>query len=224
MFDRLVSLIGEDNLDLISSKNILLLGVGGVGGYVAEGLIRSGILNLTVVDDDVIDVSNLNRQLIALNSTIGMKKVDVIKARLLDINSGANIKSIGERVKAEDISKWDLERFDYVIDCIDDVDVKVALAKYALQNDIKLIMSMGTAKKLHPELLKMTTLNKTCYDALAKKVRMLLRGEDIKKLVVLSSTEEPIKSIDKSLSSCIFVPAVGGLLIANYVINDIIGL
>lgn len=222
MFDRLEALIGKDKLNLINNKNIIIFGVGGVGGYVAEALARSGIENLTIVDGDIIDESNLNRQIIALRSTIGMKKVDVLSKRLLDINPSMKIKTVCELVEPGDIEKYNLKNYDYIIDCIDDVKVKVSLSKYSLKNETKLVISTGTAKKLHPEKLKITTLDKTCYDPLARKMRELLKGENIKRLVVLASDEEPIKTDNSVLGSSAFVPSSGGLLIASYVINDII--
>ncbi len=220
MFDRLISLIGKEKLDIIKSKKIIVLGVGGVGGYVCESLVRSGIHNLTIVDFDTIEETNLNRQIIALHSTLGQKKVEVLKNRLLDINPDLNIEAISDRLTSNNIED-NLNSYDYVIDCLDDMDVKIALALYTLKFNIKTIVSTGTARKLHPELLKMTTLDKTSYDPLAKKMRNLLRGEKINKLIVLSSTESPIKT-PNNLGSSLFVPASAGILIASYVINDII--
>lgn len=220
MFDRLISLIGEEKFDIIKSKKIIVLGVGGVGGYVCESLVRSGIHNLTIVDFDTIEETNLNRQIIALHSTLGQKKVEVLKNRLLDINPDLNIEAISDRLTSNNIED-NLNSYDYVIDCLDNMDVKIALALYTLKFNIKTIVSTGTARKLHPELLKMTTLDKTSYDPLAKKMRNLLRGEKINKLIVLSSTESPIKT-PNNLGSSLFVPASAGILIASYVINDII--
>lgn len=221
MFKRLESLIGIDNINKIKSKRILVLGCGGVGGYVIEALIRSGIENITVVDKDVIDETNLNRQIIALHSTIGLKKVDVIKKRVLDINPSVKIETIDRNIEINDIDKLELNKYDYIIDAIDDVKVKIELIKYSLDNNLKLIVSTGTAKKMHPELLKMTTLDKTEGDPLAKKLRNSLRGYKLNRVVVLASTEAPL--IDGStLGSSAFVPSTGGILLASYVINDII--
>lgn len=222
MFDRLITLIGEEKLKKIKSKKVLVLGCGGVGGYVIEALVRSGIENITIVDKDTVDVTNKNRQIIALNSTIGLYKVDAMKLRLEDISESVEVETIKDYIKEDSINSLNLEAYDYIVDCIDDTPVKVALAKYALKNDLKLIISTGTAKKLHPELLKMTTLDKTSYDPLAKRMRQLLKGEKTNRLTVLSSEEEPIKTEDNVLGSTAFVPSVGGLLIASYIINDII--
>lgn len=222
MFDRLVTLIGEEKLELIKSKKVLVLGCGGVGGYVIEGLVRSGISNITVIDKDIVDETNLNRQIIALHSTIGIKKVGLIKTRVLDINPEVKINAIDKQILFSDVERLNLCNYDYVVDAIDDVKVKVELIKYSLVNNVKLIVSTGTAKKLHPECLKITTLNKTSGDPLAKKLRSSLRNYKLNKIIVLASTESPIISGSK-LGSSAFVPSIGGLLIASYIINDIVG-
>ncbi len=221
MFDRLVALIGKEKLDLIKSKRILVIGVGGVGGYVLEGLIRSGVEMITIVDKDAIEETNLNRQIIALQSTLGKSKVEVMKERLEDINPHAKVEALKFFLK-ETLEGLDFTKYDYVVDCIDDVKVKVSLAKYALEKELNFIMATGTAKKIDPSMLTMTTLDKTSYDPLAKKMRTLLRGYDMRKIVVLSSKEEPIQTSDGTLGSTAFVPSVGGLLIASYIIRDII--
>ena len=221
MFDRLVTLIGEDKLNVIKSKKVLVIGCGGVGGYVIEGLIRSGIENITVIDSDIVDEANLNRQIIALHSTIGKYKVEVIKDRVLDINPNVKINAINKKIVYEDINNLELDEYDYVVDAIDDTRVKVELIKYALLYNVKLIVSTGTAKKMHPECLKITTLDKTTHDPLAKKLRTLLRHYNLNKVLAIASSEEPIISGTK-LGSSAFVPSVGGLLIASKIINDFI--
>lgn len=220
MFDRLISLIGEDKFNLIKTKKVLVLGCGGVGSYVIEGLARSGIENITIVDCDIVDITNLNRQLIALHSTIGKRKVDVMKERILDINPDANVLVLYKRVEQNKIEELKLEEYDYVVDAIDDVKVKVELCKYALKRDVKLIVSTGTAKKMHPEKLEITTLDKTSGDPLAKKMRYLLREYDTKKIKVLTSSEVPIVK-GNTLGSSAFVPSSAGLLIASHIILDI---
>lgn len=223
MFDRLEVLIGEENLKKIMSKKILVIGVGGVGGYVAESLVRSGINHLTMVDKDVIDVTNLNRQIIALHSTLGKYKVDVLKNRLEDINPSAHISTYRVNLTEENIESLELDTYDYIIDCIDEVKVKTVLAKISLRKGLKLIMSTGTARKFDPSKLEMTTLDKTSYDPLAKKLRLYLRDYDTKKIVVLASTEHPQKTGDNVLGSTAFVPSSGGILIGSYIIRDILG-
>lgn len=222
MFDRLESLIGEHALKMIKTKRIFVFGTGGVGGYVVEMLIRSGIEDITICDMDKVDVTNLNRQIIALNSTIGEYKVDVLSKRIHDINPNAKVEAFKKRITVEDISEMHLETYDYVVDAIDDVNVKIALAKYALENDIKLVVSTGTARKLHPEKLKITTLDKTAYDPLARRLRIALKGYKKNKLIVLASDEVPRKIENGVLGSSAFVPSTGGILIASFIINDII--
>lgn len=222
MYDRLIRLIGEENLKLIGSKNILVLGVGGVGGYVVEGLVRSGIKKITVIDKDIVDKTNLNRQIIALNSTIGEKKVDAIKERVKDINPIIDIATSDEQITPESLENLCLQKYDYIVDCIDDVKVKVALIKYCLDNALNLVCATGTARKLHPESLVMTTLDKTKNDPLARRLRSNLKSYDLKKVKVLASSELPKRVDDNTLSSIVFVPAVGGLLIASHIINEII--
>lgn len=221
MFGRLVALIGEEKLGIIANTKILLLGVGGVGGHLAEALVRSGIEHLTIVDKDTVDLTNLNRQIIALHSTLGRPKVEVLKERLEDINPSSKIVALQQNIN-ENMEELKLVEYDYVLDCIDDTKVKIALAKECLNENIKLISSTGTARKMDPSKLHITTLDKTSYDPLAKKMRSLLRDYDIKKIVVLASEEEPIATQSDVLGSTAFVPSVGGLLIASYVIRDII--
>ena len=221
MFDRIASLIGSEKLDLIRTKSILVIGAGGVGGYVIEGLIRSGIESICVIDFDKIDVTNLNRQIIALSDNINHDKTDEIRKRCLSINENVKINVINEKITYGDIPSLELSKYDYVVDAIDDIKVKIELIKYSLDNDINLISSMGTAKKVHPELLSITTLDKTYNDPIARVLRSNLKGYKMNRIKVLSSTEKPMEC--KNLGSMIFVPAVAGLLIANYIINDICG-
>lgn len=224
MFDRLISLIGEENFKKIQSTKILVLGIGGVGGIVAESLVRSGIEDITIIDKDVVDETNLNRQIIALRSTIGRLKVEVMKERLKDINPDAQIVTFSNEITTDSLEKMNLSSYDYVVDCIDDLRVKVALAKHYFSNDYKLLIATGTARKMDPSLLEITTLDKTSYDPLARRMRAALRGYEISKLIVLASKEVPIESKENtsSLGSTAFVPSSGGLLLASYIIRDII--
>jgi len=221
MFDRLIKLIGENAFNEIQQKNILVLGCGGVGGYVIEALIRSGIKKISILDYDMVDETNLNRQIIALHSTIGMLKTDVIEKRILDINPDVIIKKLTQKLDIKSIDKLKLDNYDYIVDAIDDVEVKIELIKFSQKFNINLITSTGTAKKLHPELLSITTLDKTNGDPLAKKLRNKLKGYNLKKVKVLASTEAPITK-GNTLASSAFVPSVGGIMIASFIINDII--
>lgn len=222
MFDRWIALIGKDNFEKIQKARILLLGVGGVGGHVAEALVRSGVVSLTVIDGDRVDISNLNRQLVALNSTIGREKVEVLKERLEDINPLVKVEVKCEFLDAERVDALNLEAFDYIIDCIDDVPVKIALIEKALEANLHLISATGTARKLDPQKLAITTLDKTSYDPLAKRLRHELRGYKLNKVEVLVSTEAPIECDQSVLGSSAFVPPAAGLLIASYVVKRII--
>lgn len=221
MFSRVISLLGEENFSKINEKAVLVVGLGGVGGYAVEALVRSGISNLILIDYDKIDISNLNRQIITNNNNIGNDKVTVMKERILSINPNCNVIVINTFLNDETIKLLDNYHFDYIVDACDSVQAKKLLIDYALEKDIKLISSMGTAKKLDPEKLTITDIRKTAYDPLAKILRKyVLDKKTNKKIMVVSSTEVPIKN--DVLASMIFVPATAGILCAKYIINDII--
>ena len=221
MFDRLIGLIGIDNYNKIKSKKVLLVGVGGVGGLALETLIRNGIENIIIVDKDKVDISNKNRQIIALDSTVGKYKCDAFKERILDINSNANVTVINEFLDESNIDDIFNLDFDYVIDCCDTVDTKILLIKYALKHGKKMISSMGMAKKMDTKKVSIMKINQTSYDPLAKIVRRKLRDEGITdNIMVCSSTEGDIGG-DK-LYSYSPVTNYAGLLIADYIIKDII--
>ncbi len=226
-FARTSLLLGEENIKKLSGKNILLCGVGGVGSYVLEGLVRMGIGSFTIVDFDVVDITNINRQLIALHSTIGKKKVEVAKARVLDINKEVRIKALDLIISEETIDEIVGVNYDYIIDAIDDVKGKIALIKKAKELNIPIISSMGTGNKLDPTKLKIMDLNQTSYCPLAKKMRYELRKIGITHLKVLSSLEMPHEVITDdptvhTVASVSFVPSSGGLLIVSEVIKDLL--
>ena len=221
MFDRTISLIGEINFKKIQEKTILVVGIGGVGGYATESLVRTGIKNIILIDHDTIDISNINRQIISTNKNIGNVKVDEFKKRILDINPDCNVITHKLFLDRTNYNLLDNYKIDYIIDCCDSVDTKKLLIDYSLEKDIKLISSMGTANKLDPTKLQIVDIRKTSYDPLAKILRKYVNDKKInKKIMVVSSTEEPIKN--KNLSTMIFVPATAGLLCSQYVIKDII--
>lgn len=221
-FERFIKLIGNDNFNILKNKNILIIGIGGVGGYALEGLVRSGILNITIVDYDKIDITNLNRQIIALKNNIGKYKVDVAQERILNINENVNIKRIKEKLNKLNINNIFEKNYDYVIDACDDVTAKKLIIKKCLNEKIKFISCMGTGNKFNPSLLSVTELKKTKYDKLAKKMRKWAIDENIKdKIIVVSSVEQCTK-FDGVIGSTSYVPAVAGMLCASYVINDII--
>ena len=221
MFDRTISLIGEINFKKIQEKTILVVGIGGVGGYATESLVRTGIKNIILIDHDTIDISNINRQIISTNKNIGNVKVEEFKKRILDINPDCNVITHKLFLDRTNYNLLDNYKIDYIIDCCDSVDTKKLLIDYSLEKDIKLISSMGTANKLDPTKLQIVDIRKTSYDPLAKILRKYVNDKKInKKIIVVSSTEEPIKN--KNLSTMIFVPATAGLLCSQYVIKDII--
>ena len=220
MFERLITLIGEDNVDKLKKANVLIVGLGGVGGYALETLVRSGIYNLTIVDGDIVELSNLNRQIISKRDVIGKPKALVAQARTLEINPDVNLKVINEFISEDNFSLLNIDSFDYVIDACDDLNLKILLIKNA--DKYKLISSMGTANKMDMTRFKITTIDKTSYDPLAKIIRKKIKEEKIRtKFKVVSSDEKVMKNGTK-LGTIAYMPAVSGLLCASYVINDII--
>lgn len=221
MFERLIGLIGEEKLKEIKRKKILLIGVGGVGSYALEALIRNGFYDITIVDFDTIDLSNLNRQLITDSTNIGKYKVDEAKKRALLINPNINIQAINEKLNKENLRNLLNQNFDYIIDACDTLDVKFALMENSLHYSYKLISSMGTAKKTDPTKLEITTLDKTNNDPIARLLRNKVRKAHInKKIYVVSSAEVP-KQINM-LGTANLVPSVAGLLCVSFIFNDII--
>lgn len=220
MFERLITLIGEDNVNKLKKANVLIVGLGGVGGYALETLVRSGIYNLTIVDGDIVELSNLNRQIISKRDVIGSPKALVAQARTLEINPDVNLKVINEFISEDNFSLLNIDSFDYVIDACDDLNLKLLLIKNA--DKYKLISSMGTANKMDMTRFKITTIDKTSYDPLAKIIRKKIKEEKIRtKFKVVSSDEKVMKNGTK-LGTVAYMPAVSGLLCASYVINDII--
>ena len=222
MFERLLTLINEEQFNKIKNSKILLVGVGGVGGYTLECLVRSGFKNISIVDGDLINQSNLNRQIIAKNDNLGLSKVIEAKNRALSINKDINIKTINTYLTLDNFNEYINEQFDYIIDACDDIKIKIELIKYAKNNNIKIITCLGTGKKVDSTKLEITTLNKTFNDPLAKKLRYELRKENVElNIPVVFSKEEAIKT-EGTIGSAIFVPAAAGILLANYVFMDII--
>ena len=220
-FSRLELLIGKDNLDLLSKKCVLVVGIGGVGGHVCDALVRSGIGKIVIVDFDIVDITNINRQIVAFRSTIGRKKVDVMKERLLDINPDLDIVCYDRFLDKNNLDEVFSINFDYVVDACDSVDTKKVLIDRCLKNNIPIISSMGTARKMDPSKLEITSIKKTINDPLARIIRKFMRDEEKEyDLEVLSSTELPIKTL--GLGSNAFVPSSAGLLIASHIIKRLI--
>lgn len=220
MFDRLELLIGKENIEKISKINVLIVGIGGVGGTALEALVRSGVKNITIIDKDVISESNLNRQILSTRDSIGLYKVDVGINRCKSINPDVNI--TGLKINLDEKNVNELEYFDYIIDACDDINAKLALMQYANKNNINLISSMGTGKRLNPSNVIITRLDKTSNDPLAKKMRYEARKRGLKlNIPVVCSKEEPINN-DRIIASSIFVPSTAGLMLAYYIIEKVI--
>ena len=221
MFERFELLVG-DKINDIKSKKVLIIGVGGVGSYTVESLVRSGISNITIIDNDVIDITNLNRQLMTTHDNIGLSKVEVLEKRIKSINPDCIVNAIKTFVDDSNIDSI-ITDYDYVVDACDTVKTKLSIIRVCNKLGIKLISSMGTGNKMNPSLLQVTDIYKTSYDPLAKIIRSNCRKMGIKKLTVVCSKELPIKKGIKTIPSNSFVPATAGLLITSYIINDIVG-
>lgn len=233
IYQRTEILVGKDNVEKLKTKHIVVFGVGGVGSFVVEALARVGIGNISVIDKDVVDITNINRQLIATNKTIGMDKVEVAKERILDINKDANILAFKENVTLENIdeifSKKITTKIDYVVDCVDNVDAKIAIMQKCYNENIKCISSMGMGNKLNPLDIRVGDIFKTSVCPLAKKIRKRFKELEIKKQKVIYSIELPKQKTEQekelygnTLGSVSFVPSVGGLVIASEVVKDLI--
>ena len=219
---RLELIIDEDNFNKIKKLNILLIGLGGVGGSCFEALIRLGINNITVVDNDCFETSNLNRQILSNINNIGEFKTDEAIKHAKMINPDINIKGIKEFININNLSYLN-GSYDFIIDACDTITTKALLIEYALNNGIKIITCCGTGNKFHPELLTITTLDKTINDPLSKDLRKILRNKNITtKIPCVWSPELPIKTNTTTIGSNVLVPNTAGLLLASYVINNTI--
>lgn len=222
MFDRLIRIIGEDNLKKLNSKRVLVLGLGGVGGLATETLIRNGITNIIIVDNDKIDITNKNRQIIALDSNINVLKVDAFEKRIKDINKDTNIIKISKFIDDNNIDLLFKYNPDYIIDACDSVNTKVSLIKECLNRNIKFISCMGMGKKMDISKLKIMDIKKTNYDKLAKVIRKRLKDENIVgKVTVLSSDENTINT-KEVIGSYSPVTMSAGIYLADYIIKEII--
>ncbi len=218
MFDRLKLLI---DIDKLKNKTILVIGLGGVGGHAFESLIRSGIENIIVIDNDKIDITNLNRQTLAHQNTIGQYKTDIAKKLAYNINPNANIKTYQIFLDKNNIDEVFSNKIDFVIDAIDTIETKKLIIKTCLKEKTPFISVMGTGNKMHPELLEISDIRKTEYDPIAKIIRKMVKEEKIKeKIPVIYSKEKPI--IKGKVGSSAFVPPTAGLIAASYVVNKIL--
>lgn len=225
-FIRTSLVIGEENIDRLSQSRVAVFGVGGVGGFVCEALARSGVGKLTLIDGDTVAKSNINRQIIALQSTVGKHKAEVMKERILDINPNAEVETHNIFLNSETVSTIDFTQFDYIVDAVDDIKAKVMLAKLADENKIPIIAAMGAGNKTDPTKFEVSDIFKTSVCPLARIMRHELKKAGIKKLKVVYSKETPKNPPyriegEKTVGSLAFVPSVMGLIIAGEVIKDI---
>ena len=229
MFTRTQMLLGKAALDRLAAAHVAVFGVGGVGGYAVEVLARSGVGAIDLIDKDVVDITNLNRQIIALHSTIGEQKVEVARRRILDINPSCRVTTFPIFYLPEESDHFYLSPYDYVVDCIDTITAKLELIRRCHHQQIPLISSMGAANKIDATAFRVADLSKTAIDPLAKILRKKLRKEGIEHLKVVYSEEEPMESVEPLMNekgrpvpaSNAFVPAAAGLIIGGEVIKDL---
>ena len=222
-------LIGQNNIATLRNSRVAVFGAGGVGGFTIEALARAGVGAIDIIDNDTVSESNLNRQIIALHSTIGQLKTEVMKKRILDINPDCVVTIFETFVLPENIDSFDFSVYSYIVDAIDTVSGKLAIIEKGAKEGVPVISSMGTGNKLDPTRFQITDISKTSVCPLARVMRYELKKRGIKKLKVLFSTEEPIKPTAEKdergkvpPGSISFVPSVAGLLIGGEVIKDLI--
>lgn len=231
-FSRTGLLLGEEAMERIGSSHVAVFGVGGVGGFTIEALARCGIGRLDIIDNDTVAQTNLNRQIIALSSTIGKYKVDVMKDRILDINQYAVVNCFRSFYLPENADEFDFSKYDYIVDAIDTITAKIDLAVRAQKEQIPIISCMGAGNKLDPTKFEVTDIYKTSVCPLAKVMRKELKKRGVEKLKVVYSKEKAIKPLEcKEITnkrivpgSISFAPSVAGLIIAGEVIKDIAGI
>lgn len=219
-FSRTAQLIGEENVKNLFSKHIIVFGCGGVGGFVVEALARSGIGKISLVDNDSVNISNINRQIIALHSTVGKQKVDVLKNRILDINPNCQVFTFNTFFLPENSHSFDFSQYDYVVDAVDTVTAKIEIIKKSKDANVPIISSMGTGNKLNPLAFKVADISKTNVCPLARVMRNELKKRGISKVKCIYSEELPVIQT-QTPASIAFVPSVAGLLIASEVIKDL---
>ena len=229
-FNREEILIGSKALEVLKRSRVAIFGVGGVGGYVAEALVRGGVGELDFIDNDVVSLTNLNRQIIALHSTLGKSKVEVMKERALDINPKAKIITHNCFYLPENAGQFDFKQYDYVVDAVDTVSAKIALVEQANKAGTPIISAMGAGNKLNPAEFEITDISKTTVCPLAKVMRKELKKRGINHLKVVYSKETPLKPLAtdeqsnkrQTAGSVSFVPPVVGLLMASEVVKDLL--
>ncbi len=221
-FSRSERIFGTDNMKKINNSKVIVFGLGGVGGAVCEILARSGIGTLALVDKDKVDITNINRQLIATESTLGMNKTDATEKRLKEINPNIKIEKFNLFYLPETAEEINLNEYDYIVDAVDNVTAKIELVLRAEKNNVCIISSMGTGNKVHPEMLEIADIKKTSVCPLARVVRRELKKRGINSLKVVYSKEEPFNiDNERTPASSSFVPVSAGVLIASEVVRDI---
>lgn len=227
IFSRTELMLGKDAIKKLSESRVAVFGIGGVGGYVTEALARSGIGAIDLIDNDKVNESNINRQIIALHSTLGQYKVDVMKSRIADINPDCKVTAHRLFFMPDTANQLDFSQYDYVVDAIDTVTGKIEIIMQAKSLDIPVISSMGAGNKLDPTKFEVADIYKTSTCPLARVMRREMKSRGVKSLKVVYSTEQAFRPYDKSESqplpaSNAFVPSVAGLIIAGEVIKDLI--
>lgn len=221
-FSRQARIIGEEKMNVLKNSSVIVFGLGGVGGAAAEALVRGGIGKIAIVDKDVVDITNLNRQIIATEETVGMKKTDAAEKRFLSINPDLIVEKFDIFYLPETADEINLSDYDFIIDAIDNVTAKIELIVRAEKQGVPIISSMGTGNKLSPEMLEIADVYKTSVCPLARVMRRELKNRGVKKLKVIYSKEEPIKTDSSVPGSISFTPPVAGYLAASYVIKKLI--
>lgn len=221
LFERTELLLGNTAVNHLSQAHVAVFGVGGVGGYVCEALARSGLGSITIVDRDKVSRSNINRQIIALNSTVGRAKVDVMKDRLKDINPDIHIDAREMFFLPENADEFDFSQYDYVVDAVDTVTAKLTIIESAKAAGVPVISSMGAGNKLNPTEFKVADISKTSVCPLARVMRRELKQRNITDVKCVYSTEESIEHAGENIGSVAWVPSVAGLIIAGEVIKDL---
>lgn len=236
-YSRTEMLFGHEAIEALAAARVAVFGVGGVGGYAVEVMARSGVGHLDLIDNDTVSITNINRQIIALNSNVGQYKVDVARQRVLDINPQCDVRAIRMFYLPEEADNIDLSEYDYVVDCIDTIKAKIDIAIRCHELGVPVISSMGAANKLDPTMFRVTDLSKTSMDPIARIMRKKLRKSGIEHLKVVYSEEQPEKATDCDApddnattskrpvpASNAFVPAAAGIIIGGEVVKDIIGI
>ena len=222
--ERTERIMGSEALCRLAEAHVAVFGLGGVGGHAAEALARAGVGALSLIDMDTVDETNLNRQLVALRSTIGRNKTDVLAERIADIDPDCRVTKYTMFYLPETADAIDISRFDYVIDAVDTVAAKICLVEKSREAGVPIICSMGTGNRLDPSKLMVTDIGRTSGDPLAKAVRVELRKRGIEHLPVVFSEELPVKTGTRAPGSAPFVPAAAGLLLASHVVRELAGL